>query len=92
MPVLRGALWKSPLDCLACPNRADALQEGYFDAEGNYVSYRTDVVKDAWLDTLGEGERQPSQWSMLACLLTAFVLTARHSSHALCLRSQRFQS
>ena len=37
------------------------LQEGYFDAEGNYVSYRTDVVKDAWLDTLGEGERQPCQ-------------------------------
>eukprot|EP00891_Asterochloris_glomerata_P003074 jgi/Astpho2/3074/Aster-x0561 len=30
-------------------------EEGYFDAEGNYVSYRTDVVKDAWLDTLGEG-------------------------------------
>ena len=69
----------------------DALQEGYFDAEGNYVSYRTDVVKDAWLDTLGEGERQAGQWSMLTYLLTGPVLTACHSSHAPCLQSQRFQ-
>ena len=29
--------------------------EGYFDAEGNYIQYRLDEVKDAWLDSLKAG-------------------------------------
>ena len=27
-------------------------QEGYFDADGAYIQYKLDQVKDAWLDSL----------------------------------------
>ncbi|KIY99068.1 CD2 antigen cytoplasmic tail-binding protein 2 [Monoraphidium neglectum] len=30
-------------------------EEGYFDAEGNYIQYRRDVPDDAWLESLGAG-------------------------------------
>ncbi|KAL0033686.1 hypothetical protein WJX77_000584 [Trebouxia sp. C0004] len=36
-------------------------EEGYFDADGNYIQYKLDEVKDAWLDSLAEGD-------FLACL------------------------
>ncbi|DBA91809.1 TPA: hypothetical protein ACH3X1_003396 [Trebouxia sp. C0004] len=29
-------------------------EEGYFDADGNYIQYKLDEVKDAWLDSLAE--------------------------------------
>ncbi|KAL6760867.1 hypothetical protein V8C86DRAFT_3024172 [Haematococcus lacustris] len=31
-------------------------EEGFFDAAGNYVRYRVDEVRDAWLDTLDQEE------------------------------------
>ena len=30
-------------------------EEGYFDADGNYIQYKLDEVKDAWLDSLPDG-------------------------------------
>lgn len=30
-------------------------EEGYFDADGNYIQYKLDEVKDAWLDSLSDG-------------------------------------
>ena len=30
-------------------------EEGYFDADGNYIQYKLDDVKDAWLDSLADG-------------------------------------
>ncbi len=41
-------------------------EEGYFDADGNYIQYKLDEVKDAWLDSLAEGDFLaclPSHWS-----------------------------
>ena len=32
-------------------------EEGYFDTDGNYIQYKLDEVKDAWLDSLAEGGR-----------------------------------
>lgn len=40
-------------------------EEGYFDADGNYIQYKLDEVKDAWLDSLAEGDSLaclPSHW------------------------------
>lgn len=40
-------------------------EEGYFDADGNYIQYKLDEVKDAWLDSLAEGDYLPclpSHW------------------------------
>lgn len=34
-------------------------QEGCFDAEGNYVLFKLDEVKDAWLDSLKAGLAVP---------------------------------
>ena len=31
-------------------------EEGYFDADGNYIQFKLDEVKDAWLDSLAEGD------------------------------------
>ena len=30
-------------------------EEGYFDPDGNYIQYKLDEVKDAWLDSLAAG-------------------------------------
>lgn len=30
-------------------------EEGYFDPDGNYIQYKLDEVKDAWLDSLADG-------------------------------------
>ncbi|KAL3150641.1 hypothetical protein ABBQ32_000442 [Trebouxia sp. C0010 RCD-2024] len=30
-------------------------EEGYFDSDGNYIQYKLDEVKDAWLDSLADG-------------------------------------
>ena len=30
-------------------------EEGYFDSDGNYIQYKLDEVKDAWLDSLTDG-------------------------------------
>lgn len=34
-------------------------EEGYFDADGNYIQYKLDEVKDAWLDSLVQGTQHP---------------------------------
>lgn len=37
-------------------NLRQERQEGYFDADGNYIEYRLDAVQDAWLEGLEAGQ------------------------------------
>ncbi|DBA93162.1 TPA: hypothetical protein ACH3X2_003471 [Trebouxia sp. C0005] len=49
-------------------------EEGYFDADGNYIQYKLDEVKDAWLDSLAEAGTSSS--SELAAPQTSKQSTA----------------
>lgn len=43
-------------------------EEGFFDSDGNYIQYKLDEVKDAWLDSLADG--------IFLALLECFMLAA----------------
>lgn len=42
-------------------------EEGYFDPDGNYIQYKLDEVKDAWLDSLADG----TLFACFGCLVDA---------------------
>ena len=44
-------------------------EEGYFDPDGNYIQYKLDEVKDAWLDSLADG----TLFACFGCLVHALM-------------------
>lgn len=44
-------------------------QEGYFDADGAYIQYKLDQVKDAWLDSLAGGPSRHCKF-LFGCMCT----------------------
>lgn len=64
-------------------------EEGYFDSDGNYIQYKLDEVKDAWLDSLADGTflLLPLAVSSVVIdmlLLFQFLNIASCSSHGMC--------
>lgn len=52
-------------------------QEGFFDAEGNYIQYRLEEVKDAWLDSL-----KPGMSSLYVLDIRALVRPVHHTRNS----------
>jgi hypothetical protein len=53
------------------------LAAGYFDADGNYIEYKLEQLKDAWLDTI---EVRNLLWGLCTVtILPCLLLAAQHT-------------